>query len=1475
VRQAVNSTDPAARQALATFRALLVGLTALASAISYGATLSVTNLDDSGPGSLRERIAAANSGDTILFSVTGTISLTTGELFISKNLIIDGPGATSLIVERIAVGAPVSRVFNVDSGTVTISDIAIRQGFYGGTGAGINNLGKLTLNRCTVTNNRSRAADGGGIFNGDTLTLNDCTLTNNRAATDTNSGSGGGIQNEGTLTLNNCSLNTNQAPNGGGGISNKGTLNVNGCTFFNNLAQAGAGIENRANATITYSTFSSNIATTSSGGAISSSRVNGGTTQLVVDGCVFKNNEADGLAPSGGAIATGANSASSTATISNSLFQSNSADSQGGAISNFSNTTFGGNSTATVSVTNCTFSQNTAGIGGAVRNSTNGAGVANVTLRSCTLSRNGNSSGNGSGIANNMAGSNTATVTLANTILQRASGASSVNLANTGGAIVSQGYNLADDDGAGLLTGPGDQSNLDPKLDPAGLQNNGGPTPTVALIAGSPAIDRGNSFGTNIDQRGMPRPVDNPAVANLTDGSDIGAYESPADPIQDGSGGFFVTTLDDHDDGVCGVTDCTLREAIARCNVVPGPNTIGFSPALTGTITLKPAAGGQLVITEGVTILGPGARFLKISAFTQTRVFFVSGSGATTLTGLTIADGRLDNFNAGDSDGGGIYNQSTLTLVDCTVDFNRAVGGSAFMAGQNGGSGRGGGIFNAGALTLTRCTLKNNGATGGFGASNPPPPLTLTTGGTGGDARGAGVYNDAAASLVISNCTFAGNSASAAGGGSGSFGGNGGNGLGGAIFNLGTLDVSGSTFSGNTGDGGPGGAGTSSFNNGAPGSGTGGIVRGAGSAVLRNSIVAGNNTNSVFRDVSGALTSGGFNVIGRSDGSSGFGAGGDQAGTNAAPLDAVLSALANNGGPTDTMAPQPGSPALDQGKAFGLTSDQRGVARPVDIAGFPNASGGDGSDVGALELTPILVTTVDDHDDGSIVGDCTLREAINAANAQSGDDTIAFAAGVTGTIQLGSALPQISTSMVIAGPGANVVTVRRNTAPAYRIFVIANPPQNDPVVTISGLTIANGLAPNGGTPIDSGGGIINDRSKLTVRDCVLTGNSSSAASFSYGGGIMNSEGNLTVDRCTFSNNNAYYGGGIANRRNSVAGISTVTISNSTFVANTAAYGNALMNEVQNSGRIGNVSVTHCTFSGNVGSGNAGAGIYNSGANSGTVNLAVSHCTFTGNAADLGSSLYNFAFSGTATATLRNSIFATNGGANLFNAGGSMSSLGYNVSSDIGGGALTATGDKTNTDPLLAPLASNGGPTQTHALLPGSPALDNGRSFLLPFDQRGFARAADSPKFVNAAGGDGTDSGAFEVSPFGGIIDSDGDGMPNEFEVFFNVSDPNADADGDGDSNVKEYENRTEPSNNGSYLLRIISIVRNGSDVLITFNAVAGKTYRLEQKTLITDADWLSIPGVPDLTSAATGNSQFTNAGALAVPNSFYRVRLLP
>ena len=661
-----------------------------------------------------------------------------------------------------------------------------------------------------------------------------------------------------------------------------------------------------------------------------------------------------------------------------------------------------------------------------------------------------------------------------------------------------------------------------------------------------------------------------------------------------------------------------------------------------------------------------------------------------------------------------------------------------------------------------------------------------------------------------------------------------------------------------------------------PGQGSGALARGAGTSMLRNTIVAGNTADSPVFDVSGVFTSSGFNLVGRTDGSTGFNASTDQSGTNAAPLLAQLGALANNGGPTDTMAPLPDSPAVDAGNAFGLTTDQRGVARPVEIAGLPNAPGGDGSDIGAVELTPIFVTTVDDHDDGACTsGDCTLREAINAANAQSGDDTIAFRPGVIGTIQLKSELPLVSTNMVIAGPAANLVTVRRNTGAAYRIFVVTNAPSLGPNVTISGLTITNGLAPPGAVAADSGGGILNDRSTLTVRNCVLSNNASNGGSFSYGGGIMNSEGTLMVDRCTFSGNTAYYGGGIANRRVNLANVGLVTVSNSTFVANTAGYGNGIFNGAENSGRIATINATHCTFSGNSAPGSFGGGVYSDVANSATASIALSHCTFAGNGASQGSSIYSFNFNAIANVTLRSNIFVSSGASNLVNDGGSMTSLGYNLSNDAGAGILNSGTDIVNTDPLLAPLASNGGPTRTHALLSGSPAIDKGRSFFLPFDQRGLLRAADSGKFANAAGGDGADIGAFEVSPFGGIIDSDGDGMPDEFEVFFALADPHADMDGDGDSNLEEFGNRTDPCDSASYPLRIISIERSGNDVVITFNGVAGRTFRLERKDELSDPTWMITPGTPDLTPPTTGNAPMTHVDGLSFDHSFYRVRLLP
>jgi hypothetical protein len=116
-----------------------------------------------------------------------------------------------------------------------------------------------------------------------------------------------------------------------------------------------------------------------------------------------------------------------------------------------------------------------------------------------------------------------------------------------------------------------------------------------------------------------------------------------------------------------------------------------------------------------------------------------------------------------------------------------------------------------------------------------------------------------------------------------------------------------------------------------------------------NTLLAANSATSTNHDVSGIFASQGFNLVGTTNGSTGWTAN-DLVGNNAAPLDPLLSPLRDNGGPTWTIALLPGSPAIDAGVSAGLTTDQRGRFRPIDDPTITNAPGGDGCDIGALEL---------------------------------------------------------------------------------------------------------------------------------------------------------------------------------------------------------------------------------------------------------------------------------------------------------------------------------------------------------------------------------------------------------------------------------------------------------------------------------------------------------------------------------------------
>jgi CSLREA domain-containing protein len=452
----------------------------------------------------------------------------------------------------------------------------------------------------------------------------------------------------------------------------------------------------------------------------------------------------------------------------------------------------------------------------------------------------------------------------------------------------------------------------------------------------------------------LPRPFDLPGIPNATggDGSDIGAVEMQSAPM------FVVNTVADHDDGSCSADDCTLREAINLANATVGEDTITFQSGLTGTIMLGSSLG-TLTINDSVNIVGPGANLLGVSGGSILRVFRVA-NGTSAISGLTIQNGNPPN-NAGNTIGGGILNQATLTLNDCAFNLNTVQAANGVSPGSNGLDAQGGAIHNSGTLTINRCTFSSNRAIGGDGAANTG---IGHFGGNGGLAQGGAVFNDTGATLNLNNCSFSGNTATGGNGGSNPqfAGGNGADGSGGGLCNTGTMNVTAVTLSSNASLGGSGGSGTGGPNNGTPGVGHGGGMAGlGGTSFVRNTIAAGNSRNrGGGPDVDGAFSSGGYNLIGIGDVSTGFTSTADQVGTGASPIDAMLGPLQNNGGATNTMALMPGSPAIDKGNSFGLTTDQRGLGLYDDPA-IPNAAGGDGRDIGSFELNGGTIIDHPDH----------------------------------------------------------------------------------------------------------------------------------------------------------------------------------------------------------------------------------------------------------------------------------------------------------------------------------------------------------------------------------------------------------------------------------------------------------------------------------------------------------------------------------
>ena len=407
----------------------------------------VTSTNDSGPGSLRDALAAANDGDTIdATGVSGTILLTSGELQVTHNVTINGPAAQNLAVN----GNAASRVFENFASDVTISGFTVTNGLPptgdNNGGGGILNHGGLTLIGTTILNNNAgghqplNAGGGGiGISAGATLTVTASIISGNESQ----QGPGGGISADGTVTISNSTINNNEALCTGGGIAFDdigGTLTVMSSTIIGNSV-----LGCPVSASVGW-------VSTGGGGLVCSG------SMTVINSTISGNTVAEGGVPAtGGGVAC-----SGSVTVNNSTISGNTVDGY-----------------------MCE--------GGGIRNG------GTLTLTNSTLSGNSAPSGQGGAI------SNASQTMIGETVLN--AGAFGGTIFNNGGTITSLGYNIASDNGGGVLTGPGDQINTDPMLGP--LQDNGGPTFTHALLPGSPAIDTGDPNFTPpplYDQRGPGYP---------------------------------------------------------------------------------------------------------------------------------------------------------------------------------------------------------------------------------------------------------------------------------------------------------------------------------------------------------------------------------------------------------------------------------------------------------------------------------------------------------------------------------------------------------------------------------------------------------------------------------------------------------------------------------------------------------------------------------------------------------------------------------------------------------------------------------------------------------------------------------------------------------------------------------------------------------------------------------------------------------
>jgi CSLREA domain-containing protein len=860
------------------------------------------------------------------------------------------------------------------------------------------------------------------------------------------------------------------------------------------------------------------------------------------------------------------------------------------------------------------------------------------------------------------------------------------------------------------------------------------------------------------------------AVADATNGDTIDFNISPATPIYLTSGEILIKK------------DITILGDGAAITAISGS---GLSRVfnITGTVTIsgvKISDGTTASYGGGINVAGGSLNLINSMVYSS--IATNGGGGIYVLEGSLLMDNVYIISNTAASGGGaGIYNsQGNVTLVSSTVISNTAKGtnGGGGIASNGGGVtlshtdvmsnisvGVGGGIYftggtldildesqisynvvenhggglaifsNYGATQTTRIEnstiaynqiatdYRHGGGIYHLGNSNGRANLFLdhttilaNSASFAGGCEGGGIYNaiqdaTAAAAVSIHASTILSNTAKQRAGGLLNNGGavvishsviagnsavGGFTKLGGGIFNTGILTMTNSTLSGNTADLDGGGLYDASTtpprldnvtiaDNQTLGGDGGGIYLAGTGIRLRNTIIGDNQDSSTANDceTDGAafVLSSGYNLLESTpDSNCSLSGTGDITGQ-----DPALGSLGDHGGPTWTQPLQSGSPAIDTGACTDLGGatvaiDQRYMSRQY----LP------GCDMGAYEFAVITVNDTQDVFNPSD-GKCSLREAVTASNdnASSGSvsgecppgdstaqDQINFS--VTGAIVATSGPYTISAPAAVYGPGTDVLALSGNDN--SRIFDVASPSGD---VLLANLTLRDGWEANAG-------GAIACTSTLVISRCAVVDN----YSFTYGGAIYNhSTGNMTIVDSTVSGNTARNGGS---------------------------------GGIHNSGAM---AITNSTVSGNSTDGHGGGiGNYD--------DLSISHSSIVSNTADarsstgsVGGGLYT---NSNDTTHIRATILANNRADTTYNdchSLGATTSYDYNLVEIVGTCTFSQSHDmagELGADLNIGPLADNGGPTWTHALLNGCPAIDAGACTDLggataAIDQRGTAR----------------------------------------------------------------------------------------------------------------------------------------------------------